>query len=116
MFNQAPQKKAKPSTESSSFSHLILGLAVGAFAGLILAPQDGEKTRKQLLKSSKPAMSHLKKFLDEYGDEGYEKFENYLNKAQKSETNAHTSVESDNVVRKRGRPRKYPVGDAKMHW
>ena len=47
---------------------LLTGIAVGAVAGLLLAPDKGTETRKQLAKKAKKLKKDLKKTADEYKD------------------------------------------------
>ena len=54
----------------------LAGLAVGAIAGILLAPQKGSKTRKQIMDKSSDYYDELKAKFDEFTDSLAEKFEN----------------------------------------
>jgi gas vesicle protein len=43
----------------SKFSYLLIGLGLGAIAGLLLAPRSGEETRKYLRKRSNKGLDTL---------------------------------------------------------
>ena len=47
---------------------LLTGIAVGAVAGLLLAPAKGTETRRQLAKKAKKLKKDLKRTADEYKD------------------------------------------------
>ncbi|MGM0376483.1 MAG: YtxH domain-containing protein [Bacteroidota bacterium] len=50
----------------------MAGLAIGAIAGILLAPEKGSKTRKQIMKKG-----------DHYADEGKSKFNKFRNSLTK---------------------------------
>ena len=43
----------------SKFSYLLIGLGLGAIAGLLLAPRSGEETRKYLRRRSNKSLDYL---------------------------------------------------------
>ncbi len=71
-------------TQSTLFA-LVAGFAIGAVAGILLAPDNGEKTRQKLAKKAED----LKKELDEQVEVGkakiYEFADNVVNKLDNKE-------------------------------
>jgi len=53
----------------------LSGLAIGATAGLLLAPQSGEETRSQIRSAARKGGERLKETSDELYDRGLELFE-----------------------------------------
>lgn len=51
---------------------LLTGIAAGALAGLLLAPEEGAKTRKKLLKQAKKYKKDLEDKASEYKDKASE--------------------------------------------
>ena len=47
---------------------LLTGIAIGAVAGLLMAPEEGSKTRKKWMKKAKFYKKALKNTKDEYMD------------------------------------------------
>ena len=47
---------------------LLTGIAIGAIAGLLLAPEEGSKTRKKWMKKAKFYKKKLKDTTEEYMD------------------------------------------------
>jgi gas vesicle protein len=43
----------------SKFSYLLIGMGLGAIAGLLLAPRSGEETRKYLRQRSNKSLDYL---------------------------------------------------------
>ncbi len=69
---------------------LLTGIAVGAVAGLLLAPAEGAETRKQLSKKAKKLKKKFKETASEYkgkvadlGDEVSDIKDKVVNKASK---------------------------------
>lgn len=55
---------------------LLTGIALGAIAGLLLAPEEGSKTRKKWMKKAKFYKKALKEKTDEYMDKAADLKEN----------------------------------------
>jgi gas vesicle protein len=53
----------------------LAGLAIGAIAGILFAPQKGSKTRKKILKKGDDYVEELKSKFDKFYDAVTEKFE-----------------------------------------
>ena len=69
---------------SKTFLYLLTGIAVGAAAGILLAPHSGAKTRKKLIKRTKNFMGDVKDKADDVADklkDGYSSAKDNLSKA-----------------------------------
>ncbi len=53
----------------------LAGLAIGAIAGILFAPEKGSKTRKQILDKGDDYADELKSKFDKFSDSLKEKFE-----------------------------------------
>ena len=53
----------KRKSRSVTFRNILMGGLIGATVGLILAPQSGQKTRRQLLKYGRTAANRSQKFV-----------------------------------------------------
>jgi gas vesicle protein len=53
----------------------LAGLAIGAIAGILFAPEKGSVTRKQILSKGEGYVDDLKSKFDEFSDSIMEKFE-----------------------------------------
>ncbi len=60
-------------------SGLLMGVAVGAFVGILFAPDKGSKTRKKLRRQS----DDLKEKLNNMVDDMTEKYEQVIDKSKK---------------------------------
>jgi gas vesicle protein len=58
------------------------GIAVGAIAGVLLAPASGKKTRKRIMNKTKHYAGDLKDQLNDLKDEVSHKFNGYLEDAK----------------------------------
>jgi gas vesicle protein len=66
---------------------LLTGIAAGAIAGLLLAPEEGEKTRKKLWKKSQKFKRDFEDKASEYKEKAAdikEKFKNAANDVKKN--------------------------------
>jgi gas vesicle protein len=63
-------------------SGTLAGLAVGAIAGILLAPEKGSKTRKQIMDKTDDYVDVLKSKFDELRDSLTKKFESTKNDAE----------------------------------
>lgn len=54
----------------------LAGLAIGAIAGILFAPEKGSTTRKQIMDKGDDFINKLKSKFDEFSDSITEKFEN----------------------------------------
>ena len=61
-------------------SGLLMGVAVGALAGILFAPDKGSKTRKKLRRQS----DELKEKLNNMVDDMTEKYEQVMDKSKKA--------------------------------
>lgn len=61
---------------SKSFILLLTGIAVGAVAGLMMAPDEGAKTRKKLLKKAKKYKKAVTEKASEYKEKASDLKEN----------------------------------------
>lgn len=59
----------------------VVGAAAGAVAGILLAPDSGEKTRKKLTKESKRLKKEVEKGLDDISGKGTEVLESIKKQA-----------------------------------
>jgi len=60
----------------------LAGLAIGALAGILFAPEKGSTTRKQIMDKGDDFVDKLKSKFDEYGDSLAEKFISTKNDAE----------------------------------
>lgn len=60
----------------------LAGLAVGAIAGILFAPEKGSKTRRQIMNKGTDYVDDLKSKFDEYMDLLTEKFESTKHDAE----------------------------------
>jgi len=58
------------------------GIAVGAIAGVLLAPASGKKTRKRIMNKTKDYAGDLKEQLNDLKDNVSHKFNGYLEDAK----------------------------------
>jgi gas vesicle protein len=56
-------------TNSKTVAALFVGIAVGATAGLLLAPHKGTKTRKKILKKGNDILGNIKNKTEEVGEQ-----------------------------------------------
>jgi len=69
---------------SKTFIYLLTGIAVGAAAGILLAPHSGAKTRKKIAKRTRNLLGDIKGKADEVADQlkdGYSTAKDNLSKA-----------------------------------
>ena len=62
--------------KSSKFAILLAGMAIGAIAGILIAPDEGSRTRKKLLKKAKKYKKTLEDKAEEYKDKAADLKEN----------------------------------------
>ncbi|NCT08998.1 MAG: YtxH domain-containing protein [Flavobacteriia bacterium] len=74
----------------------LAGLAIGAIAGILFAPEKGSKTRKQIMDKGDGYVEDLKSKFDEMLDTLTEKFEHSKNEAKSF---ANKSQETYNEVK-----------------
>ena len=63
---------------------LVVGLLVGATAGVLLAPEKGSTTRKKIKSKSKETKDKLKDSFDDFLDAVSEKYGSLKNEAEES--------------------------------
>ncbi|MFO7670174.1 MAG: YtxH domain-containing protein [Bacteroidales bacterium] len=80
----------------------VAGLAIGATAGILLAPRKGSKTRKQIVEKGEGYVDKLKSKLDDFVDTTAEKFgstkndaENLAEKGKVKFNDAKKDIEAD---------------------
>ena len=61
---------------------ILGGVAVGAIAGVLLAPASGKKTRKRIMNKTKDYADDLKEQLNDLKDNVSHKFNGYLEDAK----------------------------------
>jgi gas vesicle protein len=61
---------------------ILGGVAVGAIAGVLLAPASGKKTRKRIMNKTKDYAGDLKEQLNDLKDNVSHKFNGYLEDAK----------------------------------
>lgn len=66
---------------------ILGGVAVGAIAGILLAPDKGSNTRKKILDSGKGYMDDLKGKFDDLSNEVANKYDNLVSDAKKAVDN-----------------------------
>lgn len=66
---------------------ILGGVAVGAIAGILLAPDKGSNTRKKILDSGKGYMGDLKSKFDDLSKEVTNKYENLVSDTKKAVEN-----------------------------
>ncbi len=69
---------------SKTFIYLLTGVAVGAAAGILLAPHSGAKTREKIMKRTRNLLGDIKGKADDVADrlkDGYNSAKDNLSKA-----------------------------------
>jgi gas vesicle protein len=66
---------------------ILGGLAVGAIAGILLAPDKGSNTRKKILDSGKGYMDDLKGKFDDLSKEVSNKYDNFVSDTKQAVEN-----------------------------
>jgi len=61
----------------------LAGIAIGAIAGILLAPEKGSKTRRQIMEKGDDYVDDLKSRFDEFFDTLMEKFESSKGDAER---------------------------------
>ncbi len=61
---------------------ILAGAAVGALAGILLAPEKGSKTRKRILRKGQDSLEDLKDEFDEFLESANDKFEKAIKETE----------------------------------
>lgn len=81
-------------SSGSGLGALLLGLAIGAAAALLLAPDSGEATRARIRREAKRAQTRARETFDEMTDELSETYERTLEAVERKAAQARGAVKS----------------------
>jgi gas vesicle protein len=81
-------------SSGSGLGALLLGLAIGAGAALLLAPDSGEATRARIRREAKRAQTRARDKFDEMTDEISETYERTLEAVERKAAQARGAVKS----------------------